>query len=168
MDIADLKSLYLEELQELCDCHSQMAPALLAMAAAAGSAEVKTSIGQQMEMAVLHRRRLEIVLQQHCASPKPDIDKLATAFVRRAEHIMRSAPDQDLRDAALVSLLRRIGQYEVAGFATAEGYADTLYLGIDRQTLLVCMHEHKVSDERLAAMQTEANRLALLVSTPPY
>jgi len=125
MDIADLKSLYLEELRELCDCHSQMAPALLDMAAAAGSAEVKSSIGQQMEIAVLHRRRLGAILQRHCASPKPDIDKVTTAFVRRAEHIIRSAPDQDLRDAALVSLLRRIGQYEVAGFATAEGYADT-------------------------------------------
>jgi len=90
-DIADLKSLYLEQLQELCDCHSKMVPALLDMAAAAGSAEVKGAIDQQRKMAVLHRRQLEAILQRHGANPKPDIDKVTSAFVRRAEHIMRSA-----------------------------------------------------------------------------
>ncbi len=168
MDVADLRSLYLRQLQELCDCHSQVAPALQSMATAAGSVEVQNATGQQVKAAVLHRQQLETILHRHGGHLKAGSDEVAAAFVRRAEHVICSTPDPDLRDAALISMLRRIGQYEAAGVAAVEGYAEALYLGIDRHTLLVLMREKKVSDERLAALQDDANRLALMVSTPPY
>jgi len=168
MDVADLRSLYLRELQELCDCHSQMAPAFWNMATAAGSVEVRNAIAQQVEAAVLHKQRLEKILHRHGSRPKADSDDVAAAYVKRAEHVMHSTPDPDLRDAALISMLRRIGQYEAASLAIAEGYAETLYLGIDRHTLLASMREQEAADGRLAALQNEANQLALLVSTPPY
>lgn len=168
MDISDLKSLYLRQLQELCDCHSQMVPTLENMATAAGSVEVQNAIQQQAVDVVLHRQQLETILRRHGSHLKPGSDEVATAFAKRAQHVICSIPDPDLRDTALISMLRRIVQYKAAGVAAAEGYAEALYLGIDRHTLLNLTREQKFSDERLAALHDDANRLALMVSTPHY
>lgn len=138
------------------------------MATAAGSVEVRDAIAQQVEDAVLHKEWLEKILHCHGRRPEAGSDEVAAAYVKRAEHVMQSTPDPDLQGAALILMLRRIGQYEATGLAVAEGYADTLYLGIDRHTLLASMREQRAADGRLAALQNEVNQLALLVSTPSY
>lgn len=168
MDVDDLRSLYLNELQELCDCEAQVTLALPLMVVSAGSAELQLAIGQQAEQTVMHGRRVEAILFRHGTGPKADADQVAAALVQKAEQVASLAVDPDLRDAALIASVRRIEHHQIAAYTAAEGYAEALYLEIDRHSLLATLREEKITDRRFAALQSGANQLALLVSTPSY
>ncbi len=168
MDIDDLRSLYLSDLQQLCDCEAQMIGVLPNIAISTGSAELRKAIRQQLEVTVLHQQQLAAILQRNRVSPSSGADQVMLALVQRAERIVEKLPDRDLRDAALVAMLRRIGHNQIAAYHAVEGYAKALCLEFDRHILLACLREEEVADSMLAAFQIEANELALLVSVSFY
>lgn len=164
MDVDDLRSLYLSELKEVCDCGAQIIEDMPTMAESAGSAGVRLLIWQHVEQTVLHGHRVEAILRRHGTCPKPGLDQVAAALVRKAGQIMDELPDPDLRDAALVAVTHRIVGHQMAACSAAEGYAEALYLEIDRHSLLAILREEKSTDRQLAGLQNEANQIALLVS----
>lgn len=168
MGVDDLKSLYLSELQEICDCEAQIAERLPKVAASAGSVELRTVIRQHARQSMLHWQKVEAILRRHGAGPKPGVDEVAAALVRKAGQVMCGMSDPDLRDAALIASVRRVTHHQVAAYSAAEGYAEALYLAIDQQGLLAALQEEQFTDRRLAGLQDEVNQLALLVNPPCY
>ena len=146
MDVDDLRSLYLSELQEVCDCEAQMAEGLPMMAGSAGSAELRLAIGQHAGQAVQHGQRIGTILRRHGRSPRPGLDHVAAALVRKAGQVMDGMSDPDLRDAALIAAVRRITHHQIAAYSAAEGYAEALYLEIDRHSLLTVLQEKRPTD----------------------
>jgi ferritin-like metal-binding protein YciE len=168
MDVGDLRSLYLRELQELCAFEAEMVGALPRMAISAGSVELRRAIRRLAEQTVLHEQRAEAILRRHGSGRQADADQIAIALVKKAEQIMCGVADPDLRDAALVASVRRIEHHQIAAYSAADGYAEALFLEIDRHSLLATLQEEKITDRRLESLQSDINRLAILVSTPPY
>jgi len=147
VDIDDLRSLYMSELQELCDCEAQMIGVLPNIAISTGSAELRMAIRQQLEVTVLHQQQLAAILQRNRVSPTSGADEVMLALVKRAERLVDKLPDRDLRDAALVAVLRRIGHNQIAAYHAVEGYAKALYLEFDRHILLACLRPRFESHE---------------------
>ena len=168
MDVDDLRSLYLSELQEVRDCEAQMAEGLPTMAVSAGSPELRLAIGQHAKQTALHGQRVETILRRHGTSPKPGLDQVAAALVAKARQVMCGLSDPDLRDAALIAAVRRVAHHQIAAYSAAEGYAEALFLEIDRHSLLATLQEEQSTDRRLAGLQNGANQLALLVSPLCY
>lgn len=164
MDVDDLRSLYLSELQEVCDCEAQMAEGLPMLAGSAGSPELRLVIRQHAGQTAQHGRRIETILRRHGSSPKPGFDQVAAALVRKAKQVACGLSDPDLRDAALIAATRRVAHHQIAAYSAAEGYAEALYLEIDRHSLLATLQEEQSTDQRFAGLQNGANQLALLVS----
>ena len=158
MDVDNLRSLYLSELQEACDCEAQMAEKLPMLAGSAGSSELRLVIGQHAKT----------ILRRHGKSPKPGFDQVAAALVRKATQVAYGLSDPDLRDAALIAAARRVAHHQIAAYSAAEAYAEALYLEIDRQNLLAVLREEQFADRRFAGLQNGANQLALLVSPLCY
>lgn len=150
MDVGDLRSLYLHELQELCDCEAQVVKALPTLALSAGSAALRSAMRKHAEQTARHEQLVEVILRRHGSSPTPDIDQVATALVKKTEQVMFEVADSDLRDAALIAMIRRIEHHQFSAYSTAEGYAKALYLEIDRHSLLIILEEERIIDRRLA------------------
>lgn len=144
MDVDDLRSLYLSELQEVCDCEVQIAEGLPTMAASAGSAKLRTVIRQHAKQSILHGQQVEATLRRHGTQPKLGADEVAAALVRKTGQGMCGISDPDLRDAALIAAVRRVVHHQVAAYSAAEGYAKALYLAIDRQGLLMALQERAI------------------------
>ena len=168
MDVDDLRSLYLSGLQEACDCEAQMAEELPRAAVSAGSAELRLVITRHAKQTALHGQRIEAILRRHGAGPKPGVDQVAAALIRKTGEVTSRMRDPDLRDAALIAAVRRVAHYQIAAYHAAEGYAEALRLEIDRHSLLVALQEGQSADRRLAVLQNEVNQLALLASPPCY
>jgi len=168
MDVGDLRSLYLSELQELRAFEVEMLEILPMMAMSAGSAELRSVLGEHAEQTVLHEQRVAAILRRHGSNRQVGADEVATVLVKKAEQIMGGVADPDLRDAALIASARRIEHHQIAAYSTAESYAKALYLEIDRHSLLVTLQEERTTDCRLASLQSEVNQAALLVGMPAY
>lgn len=164
MDVDDLRSLYLSELKEVCDCGAQILDQMPIMAESAGSAGVRLLIRQHVEKTVLHGHKVEAILRRHGTYPKPGFDQVAAALVRKAGKIMDELLDPDLRNAALVAATRRIVGHQMAAYSAAESYAEALYLEIDRHSLLAILQEERSTDRQLASLQSETNQIAFMVS----
>lgn len=168
MDVNDLRSLYLSELQEACDCEAQMAKELPILAGSAGSAELRLVIRQHANETARHEQRIEAVLRRHDERPKPGFDQVAAALVGRAKQVACGLSDPDLRDAALIAAVRRVAHHQIAAYSAAEGYAEALYLAIDRHSLLSTLQEEQSTDQQFANLQNGANQLAFLVNPLCY
>lgn len=154
MDVDDLRSLYLSELQEICDCEAQVAERLPVAAASAGSPELRTVIRQHARQSALHGQQVEALLRRHGAGAEPGADQVAVALLGKVGQVMCGMPDPDLRDAALIAAVRRVAHHQVAAYSTAEGYARALYLEVDRRGLLTALQEEEFIDRRLRACRT--------------
>lgn len=168
MDVDDLRSLYLNELKEVRDCEARIIEGMPAMAASAGSSGLRSVIAQHVEQTMLHGQRVETILRRHGAGPEPGLDQVAAALARKAGQVMCKLLDPDLRDAALITVTRRVVHHQIAAYSAAENYAEALRLEIDRHSLLAILQEERSTDGRLAGLQSEANQMALLVSPLPY
>jgi len=168
MDVDDLRSLYLSELLETCDGEVQLVEALPLMAASAGSVQLRLIIVRHADQTMEHSRQLEAILRRHGTGLKHDVDHVAATLVGKARQIICGLSDSDLRDAALLTALRRVVQHQIAAYSAAEGYAEALLLGIDQRDLRAILHDEQSTDRRLASLQNEVMQLALLVSPLPY
>lgn len=166
MDIDDLRSLYLNELKEACDCEAQIIDGLPMMAASAGSIGLRSVIRQHVAQTTQHGQRVEAILRRHGTRPKPGHDQVAAALVRKAGEVMWELSDPDLRDAALIAIGQRVVHHQIAAYTAAESYAQVLYLEIDRHSLLAILQEEQSTDRWLAGLQHEVNQTALLVNPP--
>jgi len=98
----------LRELQEACDCETQLVEALPLMAASAGSVQLRLIILGHTDQTMEHSRQVGIILRRHGTGPKHDVDHVAAVLVRKAGQIICGLSYSDLRDAALLTWVRRV------------------------------------------------------------
>ena len=168
MEVNDLRTLYLSELQEVFDCEAQTTESMPTLAASAGLAGLRSAMGQHTAQAMQRGQRVGAILRRHGTRPCPGVDQVAAALVRKARHMVSELFDQDLRDAALIAVVRRIAHHQIAAYGAAEGYAGALRLEIDRHGLLAALQEERSIDRQLASLQEEVNQLALLVGSSAH
>ena len=88
--------------------------------------------------------------------------------MHKAKSFAAQVGDEDLRDAALLSVLRRVVHREIAACTAASGHAKALSLLIDRHALTAMLGELRAAERDLTDMEEEINQLALTVSLPAY
>lgn len=88
--------------------------------------------------------------------------------MRKAESFAAQVGDADLRDAALLSVLRRVMHHGIAACTATSGHAKALSLLIERHALIAMLGELRAAERNLANMEEQINQLALTVSLPAY
>lgn len=168
MDICDLRTLYRHGLQELHGAAAQAAAVLPIVAPFVASVQLRSLVDRQAEQAAKHRLRLATVLTPHGALNLAGADPVAAALLRKAESFAAQVGDADLRDAALLSVVRLVAYHGIAVCTAASGHAKALSFLIDRHALTAMLGELRAAERDLADMEEEINQLALLVSLPAY
>lgn len=168
MDICDLRALYRHGLQELHGAAVQAEAVLPTVAPSVASVQLRSLVDQQAEQATKHRLRLATVLTAHGALNPAGADPAAAALMRKAESFAAQVGDADLRDAALLSVLRRVMHHGIAACTATSGHAKALSLLIERHALIAMLGELRAAERDLANMEEQINHLALTVSLPAY
>jgi ferritin-like metal-binding protein YciE len=168
LNICDLSGLYRYGVQELHDAAAQTAVILPGISSSVESVGLRRLIERQALQAAKHRLQLEAVLARHGVLNHKTVDPAVTALLGKAASFAVEVGDADLRDAALLPVLRRIVHHGIVACTLVSGHARTLSLEIDRRTLVAVLEEDRAAERGLADLEHEVNQLALTVSVPAY
>ncbi len=162
MEIDNFKDMYLAELQELVSVESQLADALLRMAAAATHPALKDLLIHHRAETETQKQRLVTILQKHGADPEVHTDQAMQALVKETRKMLDMLTGDDLRDAGLLASAQKLEHYEIAAYGTAAALAGQLDLRDEQKMLHRTLDEEKQIDALLTELaKREVNPDAL-------
>lgn len=148
MEITDLKSLYVSELQEARSCEAQIADAFEALGAKASDPALKELLHAEVPEAAAHRDRVGELVAAHGEEPVAHDDQTMRTLLAEADRWARMIGDEGARDAALIASAQRVQHYEIALYGSLAAWAKQLGMS-DLETLLAILEEERAADERL-------------------
>ncbi len=157
MNIANLKDLYLAELQEARSFEGQIAYALGGLAEKASDPRLKEALEADRPESLRHGEHITALLDKHGVDPRAHTDQTMKAILSEAENWAETITDADTRDAALIASLQRIQHYEIAAYGSLAAWARELGLE-DAGTLHDILEEEKAADAKLSEIaRTKVN-----------
>jgi ferritin-like metal-binding protein YciE len=124
----DLKSLYIEELQDLWSANDQMQRMVEDMAERAEDERIADGFKQSASGIGKHTAALRTLIGRAGGKEKPESCKGMEGLVKEAtKHLKTDAPERgELRDIVMLAQYQRMSHYGIAGFGTAAAYAKAL------------------------------------------
>jgi ferritin-like metal-binding protein YciE len=162
MEISNLQSMYIAELQELASVERQLAACLPRVAEAASHPALKTALIEHAQETETQTRRLEAILERHGANPNAHTDQAMQAMIGETAKTLSMLNGNEVRDAGLVASVQRLKHYEIAAYGTVAALAGQLQLNNDQLILRESLREEKRVDAALTALaESEVNPDAL-------
>ena len=152
MNVADLHTMYVAELQELRSVEDQLVAALPKMVELVEHPQLRQALERHHAETRSQRDRLDALLQRHGASAAGREDSSMHAILREAERWAKMVSDRDCRDAGIIASAQRVEHYEIAVYGTLATWAELLGLGEDRRVLHGILEEEKRADETLTRL----------------
>jgi len=157
MDIANLRDLYLAELQEARSFEGQIANAIVGLAGKASDPRLKETLEADRPESLRHGEHVTALLDKHGVDPRAHTDQTMKAILSEAEDWAGSISDADTRDAALIASLQRVQHYEIAAYGSLAAWAREQGLE-DAETLHEILEEEKAADAKLSELaKTKVN-----------
>jgi ferritin-like metal-binding protein YciE len=150
MPDGSLKELYLDELGELWDTETQKLLALARLAEAARTPELRAALEKQCAEARLHLERVDLIFTHWGESRRERRSVGFAGIVQEADDRVNDPATQLARDAAILSVARRITHYEIAAYGGARLYARWLNRLDDARLLEETLEEEARADRRLS------------------
>ncbi len=152
-----LKELYIDELKDLYNAENQLVKALPKMAKAASSDELRQGFEEHLEQTKGHVQRLEKIFQALGESPKGKKCKGMEGLIEEGSEAMEEDYEGSAKDAALIGAAQRVEHYEIAGYGTVRGMAETLGKDDHVSLLEETLEEEKATDEKLTELAEQIN-----------
>lgn len=133
----NLKSLYIEELQDLWSANDQMQRFVQQMCTEAEDRRLSEGFKQSAEGIGKHTAALKKLIAQAGGEQKPETCKGMEGLVKEAtKHVQTESPDRnELKDIVMIAQYQRMSHYGLAGFGTAAAYAKALGRDSEHQEL---------------------------------
>jgi ferritin-like metal-binding protein YciE len=155
-----LKELYIDELKDLYNAENQLVKALPKMARAASSDELRRGFEEHLEQTKGHVKRLEKLFQALGESPKGKKCKGMEGLIEEGSEVMEEGYEGGVMDAALIGAAQRVEHYEIAGYGSVRGMAETLGESNHASLLEQTLEEEKETDEKLSELAAQINTAA--------
>jgi ferritin-like metal-binding protein YciE len=154
----DLKSLYVEELQDLWSANDQMQRFVQKMADKAEDKHLAEGFKQSAAGIGRHTAALRALIEGAGGEQKPEPCKGMEGLVKEAKkHIKNEAPDRgELLDIVMIAQYQRMSHYGLAGFGTAAAYAKALGRDREHQDLRKMVSEIYKADEYASHLAAQA------------
>lgn len=149
VELANLKDMYISELQELVNAEAQLAEPIARIAEVASHPALKEALTQYSEETLIQKKRLESILRQHDADRETHTDQAMQALVTEVRKMLLLLRGDELRDAGLTGSVQRLVHYEIAAYGTTAALAGQLGLREDQRLLHRSLEEEKRFDEAL-------------------
>lgn len=152
MKLANLRDLFVMELQDLYDAENQILKALPKMAQAATAPELKAAFQEHHAQTEGQVTRLERIFQQLGKSPKGKTCKGMAGLIAEGEELIKEKADPAVTDAGLIAAAQKVEHYEIAGYGTVRAYAHMLGDHETERVLQQTLDEEGTTDKKLTAL----------------
>jgi ferritin-like metal-binding protein YciE len=160
-----LRELLVDELSDLYSAEKQLVQALPKMAKAATSSKLQAAFTDHLAVTKVHVTRLEAALEEMSEKPKRKKCKAMEGLVEEGAEVIKEDGNSAVKDAALIGAAQRVEHYEMAGYGTARGMAETLGLKKVARILQSTLDEETKADADLTTLaMSEINEAALAAS----
>ncbi len=146
---ANLKELYLGELEDLYDAEKRIVKALPKIAEAASEPELRNALLQHLEQTKGHVSRLERVFQGLGEFAKGKTCDGMKGILNEGDDTLDDVDDPAVRDAAIIAAAQRVEHYEIAAYGTVRTWAERLKDSTGARILEETLQEEKKADEKL-------------------
>ncbi|SDY87043.1 ferritin-like domain-containing protein [Citreimonas salinaria] len=148
MNISDLRTLYVTELQEARSMEELLAEAMPQLAEVATDPQLKDMLREDVDEVRSQVERLAQIIDSHGAEPYEHRDNSMATICAEAEKWAGMIDDAAVRDAAIIASAQRVQHYEIAVYGSLATWAKQL--GLDElDTLVAILDEEKGADDKL-------------------
>ncbi|ORE97542.1 DUF892 family protein [Aurantimonas sp. 22II-16-19i] len=141
MAIANLKDIYIDQLQDIYSADTQAAKATRELAEAAHHPDLKKALAAGVEGIEEGRQTLSEIIKAHGEDPTGEFCKGMEGLVReaRSHGLDEEITDADARDAMIITQYQRMTHYGIAGYGCLAAFARRLGLQDDAAKLQKCL-----------------------------
>lgn len=152
MELANLRDLFVKELQDLYDAENQIIEALPQMAQAASTPELGRAFQEHLEQTREHVTRLEQIFEKLGQKAGGEQCKGMQGLIAEGQKLMKEKAEPAVLDAGLIAAAQKVEHYEIAGYGTARTYAEQLDDDETADLLQTTLDEEYDTDDRLTEL----------------
>ena len=149
MKLDTLKTLYINELQDLYNAEQQLVKALPKMAKAAASDELQEAFEKHLEQTKSHVERLEEVFQDIGEKPKGKTCKAMKGLIDEGSEILKEDGEESVIDAGIIVAAQKVEHYEIASYGSVRTFAQLLGKDRSADLLQTTLDEESEANELL-------------------
>lgn len=159
-DAQNLKSLYIEELQDLWSANDQMKAVVKKMADAASDSTLADRFRRSATGIEKHTDLLKSLLQEAGGENKKDHCKGMEGLVAEVKkHALEAGLEGALLDVSLIAQYQRMCHYGLAGFGTTKAFAEALGFDDAASKLAEAVGQIYESDEYMSDLAERSKNL---------
>lgn len=159
-NIDNLRSLYVNQLQNLLSTEQQITEALPTMIEKSTDTQLKQAFQSHLQETQVHVTRVEQILNTLTGEAKPIKCKVTAALITSAEDMVKDAADDAVRDAALISAGQRVEHFEIATYGAVRRWAELLGETAQASLLDQTIKEEGHADHLLTEISNRVNPYA--------
>jgi ferritin-like metal-binding protein YciE len=159
-NLDSLRKLYIDQIQQLHSCETQITEALPKMIEAATEPQLKNALSTHLQETRGHVTRLEQILNEAKGSVDSKKCKGIAALITEGEDVIKDAVDSSVRDAGIIAAAQKVEHYEMAAYGTVRNFAEILGKTNQASLLDQTLEEEKHADAKLTEISDSANTRA--------
>jgi ferritin-like metal-binding protein YciE len=157
MEMESLQELWIEELRDLYSAENQLLKALPKMSKKATSPQLQKAFQTHLRETEVHVERLKKIFDK--LGKKPNGKKCAAmeGLVEEGKEMMGEDMDDDVMDAALISVAQKVEHYEIASYGTVRTWANLMGDSASERLLQQTLDEEGKTDKLLTGLAEQIN-----------
>jgi len=156
MSLRTMEDLLVHELKDLYNAENQIVKALPKMVKAANSPELQKAFEDHLEETKNQVQRLEEIFQQLELPQRGKKCKAMEGLLEEGKDVVDEDAEPHVKDAALIAAAQRVEHYEIAGYGTAQAFANLLGHETIAELLHQTLEEEKGADVKLTQLAETA------------
>jgi ferritin-like metal-binding protein YciE len=157
MKLETLRSLLIEELQDLYSAETQITKALPKLVKAATDTQLKHAFEHHLEETKHQVQRLEQIFERINENPKGKTCEGMKGLLKEGDERAGEKGEPEVLDAGLISAAQRVEHYEMAAYGSARTYAELLGEKEVARLLSETLEEEKAADSKLTQVAKTIN-----------
>ncbi len=160
-----LHELFLDELADIYDAEERLTEALLEMAKAAESDDLREAIESHLEETEGHLSRIKQIAEDLGESLILNTCEAMKGLIKEGEKLVKEHKNSPALDAAIIAAAQKVEHYEIATYGTLCAWAEQLGLGQALKLLQETLYEERAADDKFTTVaESLANQKAEEVS----
>jgi ferritin-like metal-binding protein YciE len=157
MNLENLRTLFHEQLKDVCSAEKQLTEAIPKMADAATTPELKQALNDHHRQTEQHLERAEKLLSQMNLTVGGKTCVAMEGLIKEGDEMIKEA-HKDALDAGLIAAAQKVEHYEIASYGTARTWAQMVGDVRAARMLQETLEEESQANEKLTRIaESQAN-----------
>ena len=156
-NIADLRSLYVSNLQKALDMEQKITKSLPLMIEKSSDPELASAFQTHLEETHGHVRQIESLLQRNVGSTEIETCKVIDGLSTEASDVIKDVVEPSILNIALIGAAQQVEHHEIAVYGTLLRWAEILGLESDVEVLESIEEDEINADEILTEISERVN-----------